>query len=156
LNWADGEGGTKNIVVTILSGGSGTQAFNVIIDTPTGGIVIGATANAEVDIYAAGAPGNPTPGGSIAQQLIDEMGPFNGINIFSSQLYADEMVFYFRQNLLYGGMFGQKIGSVIGFSGGVPGGLGGSPGNGTDPNDGGQTLIPPFNVTKIKYAGYVN
>ena len=152
LSWADGEGGTKNIVVTILSGGAGTQNFFVTIDTPTGGITIGATNVAEGDIVAAGPPPNPSPGGSVAQQLVDEMGPSTGIFLFNTEILTEAFFGYFRVNLLYGGMFGQKIGSVIGFSGGVPGGTG----NGTDPNDNNQTLVPPFGATKIKYAGYVN
>jgi photosystem II stability/assembly factor-like uncharacterized protein len=71
LSWAANEGGPKNITITILSGGSGTQSFTVTIDTPTGGVSIGATNVATVNIVAAAPPANPTSPGGIPDQIVD-------------------------------------------------------------------------------------
>lgn len=149
LSWADGEGGTKNIVITIKNGGAGSQSFTVTIDTPTGGIVIGSIPVATVTIVAA-AP-NPTPvaGGSIPNQLVDEVAPYTDSFRWNHPLLTDEFFGFFRSNLLYQGMLGQKIGTVIGFSGGTAGN-----GGGTDPTDGPGPLTQPFG--KFKYQGYVN
>lgn len=149
LSWADGEGGTKDIVITILSAGAGTTDFTVTIDTPTGGITIGPTNVATVNIVPAAPPPNPTPGGSIPQQLTDEVGPYPGSFLYISSQLVDEVGFgTFRNNLLYAGMLGQKIGTVIGFNGGT-----GSFGNGTDPSDLGQPQIN--NALPLKYQGLV-
>ncbi len=71
LSWAANEGGPKNIVITILSGGSGTQSFTVTIDTPTGGVAIGSTNIATVNIVAAAPPANPVSSGGIPDQIVD-------------------------------------------------------------------------------------
>jgi photosystem II stability/assembly factor-like uncharacterized protein len=71
LSFANGDAGPKSITITILSGGSGTQSFTVTIDTPTGGVVIGSTPTATVNIVAAGPPPNPVPTGSVPNQIVD-------------------------------------------------------------------------------------
>jgi len=147
LNWADGEGGTKNMVITILNGGAGTMDFTVTIDTPTGGITIGGTPTATVNIVAAAPPPNPTPAGSVPDQLTDELAPYPNSFFFANNILADDILAFIRNNLLYQGMLTQKIGTVIGFGPAV-----GSFGQGTDATDQGQTLNA---VIPLKYQGLV-
>ena len=71
LSWAANEGGPKSITITILNGGAGTQSFTVTIDTPTGGVTIGSTNIATVNIVAAAPPANPTSPGGIPNQVVD-------------------------------------------------------------------------------------
>lgn len=71
LSWAANEGGPKTITITILSGGSGTQSFTVTIDTPTGGVTIGSTNIASVNIVAGAPPTNPSSPGGIPNQIVD-------------------------------------------------------------------------------------
>lgn len=73
LSWADGDTQPKSIVITILSGGTGTQSFTVTIDTPTGGVSISGTLNvATVNIVAAAPPANPPSVGGIPNQIVDQ------------------------------------------------------------------------------------
>lgn len=157
LSWADGEGGTKNIVITILNGGAGTQSFTVTIDTPTGAVTIGPINVATVDIVAAAPPANPTPGGSIPQQLMPDVMPTDdsddaeigsGSLVWSGKYFDDPAAIYWRNNICFDGVLNNKIGSFIGFGGGTD-----SFGGGTDFVDG-TDLYDPL-IVPGKYQGLV-
>lgn len=158
LSWADGEGGTKNIVITILNGGSGTQDFTVTIDTPTGGVTIGATPTATVNIVAAAPPANPVAGGSIPNQLFNDFMPADessdapvgpGSLFWGNRFIADDTPFvYKRNNITFNGALANKIGSSIGFGGAVD-----SFGGGTDFVDDTPSFDPLTNAQK--YQGLV-
>lgn len=149
LSWADGEGGTKNIVITILSGGAGTQSFTVTIDTPTGGVAIGATSVATVDITAAAPPANPVAGGSIPQYIDDIVLPADPGDTFRfrSDFFDDTVVAFWRSNMLFNGILCNKIGTFIGFCGGVD-----SFGGGTDFFDGTPFFVP---LSRLRFQGHI-
>jgi len=158
LSWADGEGGTKNIVITILSGGAGTQSFTVTIDTPTGGVTIGATPTATVNITAGAPPANPVAGGSVPNQLFADFLPTDesaeavvgpGSLFMPMRYLADDTPFsYWMNNITFNGALANKIGSSIGFGGAVD-----SFGGGTDFSDGTPFYDPLTNVNR--YQGLV-
>lgn len=149
LSWADGEGGTKNIVITILSGGAGTQSFTVTIDTPTGGVVIGSTSIATVNITPGAPPANPVAGGSIPQQLGDVVLPSDPGATFEWRMdfMSDDVTAFWRNNILFGGILANKIGNFIGFGPGTD-----SFGGGTDIVDG----TPFFNpLSRFRFQGHI-
>ena len=158
LSWADGEGGTKNITITILSGGSGTQSFTVTIDTPTGGVTIGATPTATVNIVAAAPPANPVAGGSVPNQLFADFLPTDesadavvgsGTLIMSNRYFAEDTpLAYWMNNITFNGALANKIGTSIGF-----GGASDSFGGGTDFSDGTPFYDPLTNSNR--YQGLV-
>lgn len=158
LAWADGEGGTKNIVITILSGGAGTQSFTVTIDTPTGGVAIGATNIATVNITAGAPPANPVAGGSVPNQLFPDFMPSDesadavegpGSLRMSNKYLSDDTPFAYRMNnITFNGALANKIGSTIGF-----GGASDSFGGGTDFVDDTPSFDPLTNAKK--YQGLV-
>ncbi len=158
LSWSDLEGGTKNITITILSGGSGTQSFTVTIDTPTGGVSIGSTPTATVNIVAAAPPANPTAGGSIPQQLFEGIlvtDPSEGATPGSGALfntlnrYEDQLTSFWRNNITFNAILADnKINGVIGFAPGND-----SFGGGTDYFDGSENYIPLF--PPGRFDGYI-
>jgi photosystem II stability/assembly factor-like uncharacterized protein len=95
LSWTDGDGASKTINVPVLHRPPNPDRnFNIIIDTPTGGVVIGSGNTANVIITDAVPPANPSPGPSIKAQLIEDY--------FSSlvdHLILDES-FYVSKNIL--------------------------------------------------------
>jgi hypothetical protein len=153
LSWADGDGAPKNITITILNGGAGTQNFTVTIDTPTGGVSIGATNVATVNITPGVPPANPSAGGSIPQQLGDVILPKgDGTFWFRNELVAEALVGQWQNNLTLTGILNNKIGGFIGF-GPVNPSYGNGIGGGTDGVDQTPSYIPrPI----FKYAGYQN
>ncbi len=157
LSWADGEGGTKNITITILNGGAGTQDFTVTIDTPTGGVAIGSTPTATVNIVAAAPPANPVAGGSVPNQLFDAFLPTDesaeavlgpGSLIMANRYIDDNPIMYWQRNITFNGALANKIGSSIGFGGGTD-----SFGGGTDFND--QTPFYDPLTDAVKYQGLI-
>lgn len=75
LTWVNGDGAAKSIVIPILSRAGGPfpdRSFTVVIDTPTGGIVIGSINPATCTISDAAVPANPTVTASVANQIVDE------------------------------------------------------------------------------------
>lgn len=75
LTWVNGDGNPKSIVLTILGragGPFGDRNFTVVLDTPTGGIVIGSINPATVTLTDGVPPSNPSVTASIANQLCDE------------------------------------------------------------------------------------
>lgn len=75
LTWVDSDGLPKTINIPILAQPAGAdKVFTVVIDTPTGGIVIGPTNVANVTITDAVPPANPSTTSAIPNQLIiDQM-----------------------------------------------------------------------------------
>lgn len=150
LSWADKEGGTKNIVMTILNGGSGTQSFTVTIDTPTGGTSIGSIPTATVDIVASAPPANPTAGGSIPQQLSDTLLPEGSGDLrFSTHLVLEPHVGQWANHITFNGMLANKIGNFIGFAPGTE-----SFGGGTDFVDYSPYNSLNANRSRIRRANY--
>lgn len=158
LSWANGEGGTKNIVITILSGGAGTQSFTVTIDTPTGGVTIGSISVATVNITAGAPPANPVAGGSIPNQLFADFLPTDESadavdgpgSLFMPMRYlsSDTPFSYRMNNITFNGALANKIGTSIGFGGGTD-----SFGGGTDFSDGTEFFDPLTNAKK--YQGLI-
>jgi hypothetical protein len=148
LSWADGEGGTKDMVITILSGGSGTKTFTVTIDTPTGGVTIGSVSVASVNIVAAAPPANPVAGGSIPQQLGDTVLPEDATLWWRGDTLCEPYLGVWNGNITYNGMLNNKIGSWIGIGPGTD-----SFGSGTDFINQTPDFIP---LTQFKYQGYIN
>lgn len=156
LSWANNEGGTKNIVITILNGGSGTQSFTVTIDTPTGGVTIGSVNIATVDIVAAAPPANPTATGSIPDQLMpdvlvaddsDDAVIGYGALVWDGKYFDDPVASFWRNNITFNGILsGEIVGGIIGFGPGTD-----SYGGGTDFTDGSDSYNPIVN----KFQGYV-
>ncbi len=75
LTWVNGDGAAKSIVIDILSRAGGPfpdRSFTVVLDTPTGGIVIGSTNPATCTVSDAAVPANPTVTASVANQIVDE------------------------------------------------------------------------------------
>jgi hypothetical protein len=142
LSWADGDNAPKSISVTILgrSGSQGNRSFTVTIDTPTGTVVIGATNVGTVTIVESGPNPNPTPGGTPPQQLdgnVDDQGAM----MFGAIMIDPVVIGLRNRNITYGGVLGNKIGSVIGF------------GNDFDNTD--FSLSPtPKNARKIRRQDY--
>jgi Calx-beta domain len=156
LSWADGEGGTKNITITILSGGAGTQSFTVTIDTPTGGVAIGTIPTATVNIVAAAPPANPVAAGSIPQQIYPYIMPSDttddaliapSILWWRKDFMMDDVTMYWRKNITFNGILANKIGNFIGFGPGTDS-FGGSP----DFVDGTPFFVP---LSRFRFQGYI-
>jgi hypothetical protein len=115
LAWADDEGGTKNITITIIgiAGDQGTRSFTVTIDTPTGGVDIGTPSVATVNIKESGAAADPWDTGSVLIQLNDSVGDGNKF-IFGAIYISNEVIGYTKRNIT-ANVMNQKIGTVIGF-----------------------------------------
>jgi photosystem II stability/assembly factor-like uncharacterized protein len=97
LSWTDGDGSSKSINVPVLfrSGAQADRDFNVVIDEPTGGVLI--TDDDANVIISDGAPAgtNPGVGASIKDLIVDEMF-VNSMNL----LLADEGSFSNRNALV--------------------------------------------------------
>jgi photosystem II stability/assembly factor-like uncharacterized protein len=75
LTWASGDGSPKSIIIGIPPRPGGPfpdRDFFVILDTPTGGIVIGPINPADVTVTDAAPPANPTVSASIPNQIVDD------------------------------------------------------------------------------------
>lgn len=75
LTWVNGDGSAKSIVITILGragGPFGDRLFTVVLDTPTGGIVIGSVNPATGTLTDGVPPANPSVSASIPNQICDE------------------------------------------------------------------------------------
>lgn len=155
LSWADSEGGTKNITITILNGGSGTQDFTCTIDTPTGGVSIGSTNIATVNIVAAAPPANPTSRSSIPEQLFDMFLPTDPDGIGDETLFSqnhfvlqDNYQSFWRNSITFDSILSsQVVNGWIGFGGGGSFGGTGDFFDGTDSFD----PLPP----QSKFDGYI-
>lgn len=74
LTWVNGDGNPKSIIIPILGragGPFGDRNFTVVLDTPTGGIVIGSINPATVTLTDGVPPANPVVSASIANQIVD-------------------------------------------------------------------------------------
>jgi hypothetical protein len=152
LSWADGDGSIQNITITIL-GRAGFQAdrnFTVVIDTPTGFLVIGATNVSTVTITDASPSPNPVAGGGIPQELFTDILNDSQEFLLSVGILDDGSLMAFRNNIQFAGILGQKIGSVIGFNGGTS-----NFGGGTDPINNDPSPSPtPANRASVRRMGY--
>ena len=102
LSWSDGDGSAKTISVEVLdrSGTQGDRNFDIVIDTPTGGLIIDEDFDtANVIITESAPPANPTPTASIQAQLI-----FDGYYDSSDELLdMDQMIFNYNIQVGSGG-----------------------------------------------------
>jgi photosystem II stability/assembly factor-like uncharacterized protein len=74
LTWTDTDGAAKTITIAILAHAAGADvSFTVVLDTPTGGITIGATNIATCTITDVGPPANPSVTSSFPNQQILEV-----------------------------------------------------------------------------------
>jgi hypothetical protein len=129
LSWADGQGGTKNISVTILgrAGSQGSRNFTVTIDTATGGVAIGTGNVATATIVESSPAANPTAAGSIPNQLADEASLAYATQVvedpwtttWRKDLFEDPCTQTWRQDVLVSGILSNKLGSFIGFDSGT-------------------------------------
>lgn len=74
LTWVNGDGNPKSIIIAILGragGPFGDRNFTVVLDTPTGGIVIGSLGTATVTLTDGVPPANPAVSASYPNQIAD-------------------------------------------------------------------------------------
>lgn len=104
LSWVDGDALFKTITVTILHRAPNpNRSFTVTIDTPTGGILIGAINIATVTISDMAPGANPTVTSSIPNQIVDDY-----VGTESEQLISEEES-YFSGNILLFNSFESSI-----------------------------------------------
>jgi len=74
LTWVNGDGAAKSIIIAILGragGPFGDRLFTVVLDTPTGGIVIASPSVATVTLTDGVPPANPSVSASYPNQIAD-------------------------------------------------------------------------------------